>query len=420
MAEIVKDTRDHGNIALGLNIEPTGQSILDARLQVKTLSDLYGAYVEANNYYPYMVVTVQSEKAQYMLVNVSKVTEAEGWKRMDQAALDEIAKLGNALDYQGSVASFDQLPDGSAEHPVKKGDVYNVVAANGNIPAGTNYAWNGEEWDPLGGSVDLSGYATKTDIENVESAYQAADLTIQGSINDINSKIGEIEGKLNPDTEGSIASDINTLKESLKIKDVGSNSSNLVSLALGENGILTVTEDISGQTVKVGANISIPNVTAETTVNDAVKKVYDAVAVKEVNTTTNIEGINLTISNGILGLNTNQNNLIKSLCGLTGVAWKGTINGVNVKLGSPITSTNSEGQQVEVYGENTTIATVLQNMNDSIKSAVAGGITGVNAGDGIEVSGDANTKTIKLKVAVDSALKIDENNALSLVWEEIE
>lgn len=179
-------------------------------------------------------------------------------------------------------------------------------------------------------------------------------------------------------------------------------------------------DSISGVSVKVGSVTNIPNVTAETTIKGALEEVYDAIAVKEVSTTSNVNGINLTLSNGTLGLNANQNDIIKSLCGLTEAPSKGTINGVNIKLGNAITSTDSEGQRVEVYGENMTLATVLQSMNDSIKSAIAESITDINAGGGIEVTGDTNTKTIKVKVANGSALKIDENHALAFVWEEIE
>lgn len=41
------------------------------------------------------------------------------------------------------------------------GDVWNSTTANGVYPKGTNYAWNGTEWDALGGEVDLSAYQVK-------------------------------------------------------------------------------------------------------------------------------------------------------------------------------------------------------------------------------------------------------------------
>ena len=73
------------------------------------------------------------------------------------------AELGSALTYKGSKNSYSELPSSGNT----KGDVYNVVAANGNTPAGTNYAWDGEAWDPLGGTVDLSAYLTEDNFETI-------------------------------------------------------------------------------------------------------------------------------------------------------------------------------------------------------------------------------------------------------------
>ena len=35
------------------------------------------------------------------------------------------------------------------------------------IPSGANVAWNGSEWDMLGGIIDLSGYATKEYVDSI-------------------------------------------------------------------------------------------------------------------------------------------------------------------------------------------------------------------------------------------------------------
>lgn len=74
---------------------------------------------------------------------------------VDTAVSNVKADLGSALTYKGSVATYEELPKSEQS----KGDTYNVVAAHGNTPAGTNYAWDGEKWDPLGGDIDLSAYA---------------------------------------------------------------------------------------------------------------------------------------------------------------------------------------------------------------------------------------------------------------------
>lgn len=72
------------------------------------------------------------------------------------------AKVSSVMRYKGSKDTYAELPSEGNE----VGDVWNVVgadAANG-VRAGDNLAWNGTGWDNLGGAVDLSGYATKTDL----------------------------------------------------------------------------------------------------------------------------------------------------------------------------------------------------------------------------------------------------------------
>lgn len=63
-------------------------------------------------------------------------------------------KLSSALKYKGSKDTYADLPKTGNQ----AGDVWNVVAAYGNAHAGTNWAWNGTVWDPLGGTIDLTNY----------------------------------------------------------------------------------------------------------------------------------------------------------------------------------------------------------------------------------------------------------------------
>ena len=74
----------------------------------------------------------------------------------------KISGLGSVYNVKGSVADYTALQ--AVQNP-KAGDVYNVVAANGDTPAGTNYVWIGTEWDALGGTIDLSDYLTKTQVK---------------------------------------------------------------------------------------------------------------------------------------------------------------------------------------------------------------------------------------------------------------
>lgn len=65
--------------------------------------------------------------------------------------------LTTVYQYKGSVATYADLPTTGQ----KIGDVYNVETADPDhgIKAGDNVAWDGAQWDTLGGNQDLSGYA---------------------------------------------------------------------------------------------------------------------------------------------------------------------------------------------------------------------------------------------------------------------
>ena len=118
--------------------------------------------------------------------NGTGLTTASDVKSYVDSAVN--TSLSSVLKYKGS-CTYAELP----EEPVE-GDVWNVTDAHDNVPAGTNYAWNGESWDALAGSVDLSPYltsetasstyATKTELTsglagkaNTEHTHEIADVT---------------------------------------------------------------------------------------------------------------------------------------------------------------------------------------------------------------------------------------------------
>lgn len=104
-----------------------------------------------------------------------------------RVAINQIkTDLGSALTYKGSVDTYDQLPEDA-----EVGDTWNVAQAYQTYPAGTNYAWTGSAWDALGGSVDLSGYQTKSDDTLATSAK-----TVVGAINEVNTTLSNKQDKL--------------------------------------------------------------------------------------------------------------------------------------------------------------------------------------------------------------------------------
>ena len=87
-------------------------------------------------------------------------------------------EIGSVYRPCGSVATYADLPASPSV-----GDVYNVIAAYGDHPAGMNYAWTADgEWDAIGGAVDLSAYALKTEVAVKQDALTAGTgISISGT-----------------------------------------------------------------------------------------------------------------------------------------------------------------------------------------------------------------------------------------------
>ena len=107
--------------------------------------------------------TVQPQTVkQYIYIVVSVDTE-------------ETTKLTSVFQYRGSVPTFEDLPtEGNIT-----GDVWNVDETD------VNYVWDGNEWDQLSGSVDLTGYYTK---EQADTRF-ATVTSLESNVENLQSKI---------------------------------------------------------------------------------------------------------------------------------------------------------------------------------------------------------------------------------------
>jgi hypothetical protein len=98
--------------------------------------------------------------------------------------------LTTVYQYKGSVATYANLPTTGQ----KVGDVWNVETADPDhgIKAGDNVAWDGAQWDALGGNHDLSGYAqlnsanTFTALNTFRANIKVANGSAAGSSGNIN------------------------------------------------------------------------------------------------------------------------------------------------------------------------------------------------------------------------------------------
>ena len=106
-----------------------------------------------------LVQTFSANQSNSVTANISVPTKTSDLT--NDSGFVVSSDLTKVMEYQGSVETYENLPI-SAE----KGDVYNVISAHGDYPPGTNYAKGEDGWDPLGGSIDVSNFATKSQLTN--------------------------------------------------------------------------------------------------------------------------------------------------------------------------------------------------------------------------------------------------------------
>lgn len=279
--------------------------------------------------------------------------------------VDELkASVAAALDYKGTKDTYDALPtEGN-----KKGDVWNVVGAHGTTPAGTNYAWDGTQWDPLGGTIDLSGYYTKTQVDDAISAakteLEAADTALEGQIitvtNQLNNKVDKVEGSgLISDTD---------------LNQIRTNKSDIESLQTSVGG--------KQETLTEGQAISI---TEENVIDVKLDPASDAALSKSA------EGLKVDLSG---------------------------VKGSTVKVGVAITG------GVEIRADQT-VAAGMQALSDSIQTAVAGGITSLTSPDEtITVTGTGTSRALAVNVSklvsASSSIKVGDDGKLDMYWTGVE
>lgn len=106
---------------------------------------------------------------------VSQLTNDSGYQTAENVEQTLTSKnyatksdISSVYKYKGSVSTYAELPQSEQQ----TGDVYNVETADSShgVKAGDNVAWNGEEWDVLSGTVDLSNYYDMTNYPLCQNA----------------------------------------------------------------------------------------------------------------------------------------------------------------------------------------------------------------------------------------------------------
>lgn len=113
--------------------------------------------------------TEESEASGLFALLNEKANKEDVYTKAETEAL-----VSKVYRYCGSKATYAELPtEGQAV-----GDVWNIETADEahGIKAGDNVAWNGEAWDRLAGTVDLSGYVTAEQFSPVKEAVDELPL----------------------------------------------------------------------------------------------------------------------------------------------------------------------------------------------------------------------------------------------------
>ena len=280
--------RNKGTFQFAANFEVKAAAALDPRVAVATKAELIAKETwpyDGDTIYLYkgILVSVQEENAIYMLVDTAKIlsTDYSGWLRVDAANAKQVevvdnltsdatdkalsakqgkvlmgeidgvkAKLVNIYTYKGSKDKYADLPSDAVA-----GDVWNVAEAYNGHAAGTNYAWTGTEWDALAGSIDLSNYFTKTEVN--------AAITVEAD-----RAKGE-EARL----EGLIGGNTTLAQEAKNLATDNKSSLDSLSVAVGNinltlNGNDDDTDDIPNQLGLVGRLEAVENLIGEPTDED--------------------------------------------------------------------------------------------------------------------------------------------------------
>lgn len=237
--------------------------------------------------------------------------------------------LTTVYQYKGSVATYADLPTTGQ----KVGDVWNVETADPDhgIKAGDNVAWDGAQWDILGGNHDLSGYA-QLNLANTFTALNTFRANIAVSNGKTAGSSGSISFGISPADE-TVQARISTDNLGGLFYHVSTNQPHVFRVGTN-NDVLSIRDDTSKMTL-ISNNKAFATVTHE----GVAKWLGDA------NTATKL----------------------KTACTINGVAFDGTQN-ITIEAGG--------GGDVTAAGDNNFTGTNTFNKPITVRDGALAGIGG--------------------------------------------
>lgn len=222
------------------------------------------------------------------LVNYYRKDETYTQTQVDNAISTAVSAV---YRYRGSVETFSNLPSSW----MVVWDVYDVRTAfdlDGNhYEAGTDVAWNGSAWNPLGGELDLSNYYTKDEIDELIpwQAYTKVEINRMTWLSDALASFDWVTVTEDPTTKQLTATDnLDTDIEDAFEKDAASIKRLVTSFNAVENRVDDVEGDITNIQTAIWNVYTKSEVNTITWLNSA-SAWYSAVDVAENQTTHMIE-----------------------------------------------------------------------------------------------------------------------------------
>lgn len=219
------------------------------------------------------------------------------------------AKITNVYRYKGSCAYAALPTTGNVT-----GDVWNVTDANDNFPAGTNYAWDGEKWDALGGSIDLSPYATSASVKTEIDGIKQTTTNLQSAIDSVSSATKTLVSDVSAatvatyatkeelkSTSGSIITAYTQAVADAKLEAIGTASGYTdTQVKAAKDSIKQTTDAISRDLSNLSASTESIETTANSAIQDAliVDSATCKVSVSKVDTKLQFDFSNLVVDCG--------------------------------------------------------------------------------------------------------------------------
>lgn len=305
------------------------------------------------------------------------------------------AKVASTFRYMGS-CTYAKLPENAV-----KGDVWNVTDAYGNVPAGTNYAYDGEAWDALAGVVDLSPYATKaavtSEIKTKIGTLDKADTAVDGQVV---SAVSETDGIITVSRRALVAADIPTLAIS-KVTGLQSALNAKVPTSRTVNTKpLTANVVLTGGDILVGGEGTYKDGSIQDAIDALDEKVTTAVAsgVRSFGGKTGAITLKATAStNGAVNLTMNNNELQGAVVGLKSAAFVESNTFATAAQGA---KADSAVQNIATGSANGTIA--VDGTNVAVKGLSSAAYVATTAFD---AAGSANKALTNAKAYADSLME---------------